>query len=44
MFRPKWLRKSSDPDKLKLGGEEQVVTVLFSDIAGFTPSPKNESG
>jgi adenylate cyclase len=26
-----------NPDKLKLGGEEQVVTVLFSDIAGFTP-------
>jgi adenylate cyclase len=26
-----------NPDKLKLGGQEQVVTVLFSDIAGFTP-------
>jgi adenylate cyclase len=26
----------SHPDKLKLGGEERVVTVLFSDISGFT--------
>ncbi len=24
------------PDQLKLGGEEKVLTVLFSDIAGFT--------
>ena len=26
-----------DPDKLQLGGEERVVTVLFSDVVGFTP-------
>jgi adenylate cyclase len=25
-----------DPDKLQLGGEQQVVTVMFSDVAGFT--------
>jgi len=25
-----------NPDKLKLGGEEQIVTVMFSDVAGFT--------
>jgi len=25
-----------DPNKLKLGGEERVVSVLFSDLAGFT--------
>jgi adenylate cyclase len=25
-----------DPDSLKLGGEEKVLTVLFSDLAGFT--------
>lgn len=26
----------ADPDKLSLGGEERVVTVLFTDVAGFT--------
>ena len=25
-----------DPDSLKLGGEEKTLTVLFSDLAGFT--------
>jgi adenylate cyclase len=25
-----------EPDRLKLGGEEKVLTVLFSDLAGFT--------
>ncbi len=25
-----------NPDKLTLGGEERIITVLFSDIAGFT--------
>lgn len=25
-----------NPDKLKLGGEKKIITVLFSDIAGFT--------
>ncbi|MEW6196263.1 MAG: adenylate/guanylate cyclase domain-containing protein [Bacteroidota bacterium] len=26
----------NNPDKLKLGGEKKMLTVLFSDIAGFT--------
>jgi adenylate cyclase len=25
-----------DPERLKLGGEEKVITVLFSDLAGFS--------
>ncbi len=26
----------NNPEKLKLGGEERVVTVMFTDVAGFT--------
>ena len=26
----------NDPEKLQLGGEKQVLTVLFSDIRNFT--------
>jgi adenylate cyclase len=26
----------ANPEKLKLGGEERIITVLFSDIVGFT--------
>ncbi len=26
----------NNPDKLQLGGEERIVTVIFSDVAGFT--------
>lgn len=26
----------NNPDKLQLGGEERIVTIMFSDIAGFT--------
>jgi adenylate cyclase len=26
----------ADPDKLSLGGDERVVTVMFTDVAGFT--------
>ena len=30
-----------DPEKLKLGGEERIVTVMFSDIADFTTISEN---
>lgn len=38
----------NDPNKLKLGGEKKVITILFSDIANFTSmseklSPENLS-
>jgi adenylate cyclase len=29
-----------NPDMLKLGGEKRFMTVLFSDIRGFTTIPK----
>ena len=32
-----------DPKRLKLGGEEKVLTVLFSDIEGFTTYSENYS-
>lgn len=33
----------SDPDKLQLGGEERRLTVLFSDLAGFTATTERLS-
>jgi adenylate cyclase len=37
-FMPEWVVKQmlEDPDSFKLGGVNQVVTVLFADIRGFT--------
>ncbi|MDP2982585.1 MAG: adenylate/guanylate cyclase domain-containing protein, partial [Candidatus Latescibacter sp.] len=32
-----------NPDMLKLGGEERVMTVIFSDVAGFTTISENLS-
>lgn len=32
-----------DPDKLSLGGEKRVISVLFSDIRGFTAISENMS-
>lgn len=29
-------RLSADPDRLRLGGEKREITVIFTDIAGFT--------
>jgi len=31
----------ANPDKIQLGGENQVVTILFSDIRGFTRMSEN---
>jgi len=31
----------NNPQKLSLGGEERVITVLFSDVAGFTSISEN---
>ncbi|MBN2190265.1 MAG: adenylate/guanylate cyclase domain-containing protein [Candidatus Aureabacteria bacterium] len=31
----------ADPSKLKLGGEKRVLTVMFSDVANFTPLCEN---
>lgn len=33
----------NNPDKLKLGGEKKNVTILFSDMAGFTTFSENKS-
>ena len=33
----------SDPDRLRLGGESRVVTVLFADIRGFTDFSERHS-
>ncbi len=33
----------SNPDKLKLGGEKKNVTILFSDMAGFTTFSEGKS-
>ncbi|MHC1737430.1 MAG: CHASE2 domain-containing protein [Ignavibacteriaceae bacterium] len=33
----------SDPDKLKLGGEQRELTILFSDIAGFSSFSETKS-
>jgi len=33
----------SDPDKLKLGGEKRMLTILFSDIAGFSTFSEKQS-
>ena len=30
-----------NPDMLSLGGEERVMTVIFSDVAGFTTISEN---
>ena len=31
-----WTKIKNDPDMLKLGGERKRLSVMFSDIAGFT--------
>lgn len=33
----------NNPDKLKLGGEKKNVTILFSDMAGFTTFSENKT-
>jgi adenylate cyclase len=33
----------SNPDKLKLGGEKKIITIMFSDIAGYTTFAEKKS-